>query len=160
LRVGPFIFIMDNHKFILSEIQLRYTPKVPALQRPKIICAEDAYQQFLLLMDQTQFNIREEAAVLFLNRNNRILGGFKLSIGGITGTVLDIRLILSSALKSLSSAIFIAHSHPSGNLTPSKSDIDLTIRLREAAKLMDIILLDHLILTRETYLSMAAEGLI
>src|SRR5580693_3324691 len=149
---------MNNHKFILSEIQIRYKPKVPAIQRPQIICSEDAYQQFLLLMDQTQFNIREEAAVLFLNRNNRILGGYKLSTGGISGTVLDIRLILSSALKSLSSGIFIAHSHPSGDLRPSRSDIDVTIRLREAARLMDIILLDHLILTTETFTSMAEHG--
>jgi len=149
-----------NNKFILSEIQLKYNPKVPVIQRPQIKCSDDAYHQFLLLMDQTQFNIREEAAVLFLNRNNRILGGFKLSIGGITGTVLDIRLILSSALKSLSSAIFIAHTHPSGNLTPSKSDIDVTLKLRDAARLMDIILLDHLILTKEAFSSMAENGLI
>jgi hypothetical protein len=68
------------------KIQLRYNPKVPVIQRPQIICSEDAYKQFLLLMDQTQFNIREEEVVLFLNRNNRILGGYILPIVGITGT--------------------------------------------------------------------------
>ena len=151
---------MDTLKFILSEIELRYNPKVPAIQKPKIKCAVDAHKQFLDLLDQTQFNIKEEAAVLFLNRSKRVIGGYKLSSGGISGTVVDIRIVLGMALKSLASGFIIAHTHPSGELTPSKQDLDLTIRLMESGKLMDIQLVDHLVITKESYLSMAEDDLI
>ena len=70
------------------------------MKRTKITSSEDAFMQFMLLLDQTQFNIREEAAVLYLNRSNRVIGGYQVSTGGITGTVVDIRLILGVALKN------------------------------------------------------------
>jgi DNA repair protein RadC len=89
-----------------------------------------------------------------------VIGGYKLSSGGITGTVVDIRIILGMALKCLASGFIIAHTHPSGELTPSKHDLDLTIRLMEASKLMDIQLLDHLIITEDAYLSMSEDDLI
>ncbi len=151
---------MKKLAFILSEIELRYNPKVPAIKKPKIKCSGDAHNQFLELLDQTQFNIKEEAAVLFLNRSKRVIGGYKLSSGGITGTVVDIRIILGMALKCLASGILIAHTHPSGELSPSKQDIDLTIRLMDAGKLMDIELVDHLIITKDAYLSMSEDDLI
>jgi DNA repair protein RadC len=151
---------MNKLTFILSEIELRYNPKVPAIKKPKIKCSSDAHKQFLELLDQTQFNIKEEAAVLFLNRSKRVIGGYKLSSGGITGTVVDIRIILGMALKCLASGILIAHTHPSGELSPSKQDLDLTIRLMDAGKLMDIELVDHLIIAKDSYLSMAEDDLI
>ena len=104
---------MSNQTFILSEIELRYNPTVPAIKKPRIKCSGDAHAQFLQLLDQTQFNIKEEAAVLFLNRSKRVIGGYKLSSGGITGTVVDIRIILGMALKCLASGFIIAHTHPS-----------------------------------------------
>ena len=105
-------------------------------------------------------NIKEEAVVLFLNRGNRVLGGYKVSSGGITGTVVDIRIILAIALKCLASGMILAHTHPSGELNPSRSDKELTLKLKEAAKLMDISLLDHLVITSDTYYSFADEGLL
>ena len=102
--------------------------------------------------------IKEECFALFLNRNNRIFGSYKISSGGITGTVVDIRLILSIALKSLSTGLILAHNHPSGNLKPSNADVDKTQRLKEAAKIMDIKLLDHLIITTEGFYSFADDG--
>jgi DNA repair protein RadC len=120
---------MNKKTFVLSEIELRYNPKVSAIKKPKIKCSGDAYKQFLELLDQTQFTIKEEAAVLFLNRSKRVIRGYKLSSGGITGTIVDIRIILDVALKCLASGIRIAHTHPpSGELSPSKQDLDLTIR--------------------------------
>src|SRR5665213_2364370 len=73
-----------------------------------------------------------------LHTSKRVIGGYKMSSGGITGTVVDIRIILGMALKCLASGILIAHTHPSGELSPSKQDLDLTIRLMDAGKLMDI----------------------
>jgi DNA repair protein RadC len=151
---------MSTQTFILSEIELRYNPTVPAIKKPRIKCSADAHAQFLELLDQTQLNIKEEAAVLFLNRSKRVIGGYKLSSGGITGTVVDIRLILGMALKCLASGFIIAHTHPSGELSPSKQDLDITIRLMDAGKLMDIQLVDHLVITKDSYLSMAEDDLI
>ena len=149
-----------NDLTILSEISLKYTPKVSAIERPRITCANDGYYCFLELLGLDNLNIKEEAAVLFLNRANRVIGAYKLSSGGITSTVVDIRLILSIALKSLACGIIIAHSHPSGELTPSKYDLAFTVKLKEASKLMDITLLDHLIITAEKYYSFAEDGII
>ena len=98
--------------------------------------------------------------MLFLNRGNRVLGGYKISSGGITGTVVDIRIILAIALKCLASGIILAHTHPSGELTPSRTDKELTQKLKEAAKLMDISLLDHLIITENAHYSFADEGIL
>jgi DNA repair protein RadC len=144
----------------MSEIELRYNPTVPAHKKPRITCSKDVYVQFLELMDRTQFNIKEEAVILFMNRGNRVIGGYKLSTGGINGTVVDIRIILCMALKTLASGIILSHTHPSGEMNPSTADLDLTKRLSESAKLMDIKLVDHLIISNNGYLSFADEGLI
>lgn len=127
--------------------------------KPKILNSKEAYDQFLLLLDQSQFNIKEEAGVLFVTRSNQVLGGYKLSSGGIKATVIDLRIILGSALKCLASGLFIAHTHPSGELKPSQIDLMVTARLVESAALMDIKVIDHLILSEGRYLSMADDGL-
>ena len=144
----------------LSEIQIKYNPKVSALDRPQIKSSQDAFIQFMLFLDTQQFYIKEEAAVLYLNRANRVIGGYKLSMGGITGTIVDIRIILGVALKSLSCGIIIAHTHPSGELVPSTNDRDFTLKLKEAGKVMDIKLLDHLIIADGRFYSFADEGVI
>jgi DNA repair protein RadC len=151
---------MKKLAFILSEIELRYNPKVPSIQKPQITSAEDAYEQLLHLLDPSQLTIREEAAVLFMNRSNRVVGGYKLSMGGITGTVIDIRIILGIALKCLATGIILCHTHPSGVLKPSESDLRITRRLNEAAQLMEIMLLDHLIITSGGFLSFLEEGIL
>lgn len=142
----------------LSEINISYNPKVSPTNRPKIVSADDAYHLFLELLGSSNLNIKEEAAVLYLNRGNRVIGAYKLSSGGITSTVVDIRLILGIALKSLTCGIIIAHTHPSGELQPSKFDLAFTVKLKEACKLVDVQLLDHLIVTNEKYYSFAEEG--
>ena len=144
----------------LSEIQIKYNPKVSAFDRPQIKSSQDAFIQFMLFLDTQQFYIKEEAAVLYLNRANRVIGGYKLSMGGITGTIVDIRIILGIALKSLSCGIIIAHTHPSGELVPSTNDRDFTLKLKEAGKVMDIKLLDHLIIADGRFYSFADEGVI
>jgi len=98
---------------------------------------------------------------MYVNRCNRVIGVYELSKGGITWTVVDIRLLLSVALKTVATSIILSHNHPSGNLKPSKQDIDLTQKIKAAAELMDIKVMDHIILgTNEfSYYSFADEGI-
>lgn len=105
-----------------------------------------------------QIETREEMIVLLLDRNNQVLGYHILSMGGITGTVADLRLLFAVALKSLATSVIMSHNHPSGNLNPSQADIALTRKVKEAGEIMDITLLDHIIITKDGYYSMADEG--
>jgi DNA repair protein RadC len=101
----------------------------------------------------------EEFWVLILNRSNKVIDKQKISQGGITGTVTDIRLILKMALDNLATSMILCHNHPSGNLQPSDADIAITRRLKESASLMDISLLDHLIIAGKGYFSFADENM-
>jgi DNA repair protein RadC len=101
--------------------------------------------------------VHEEFWVLFLNRSNRVIEKRKISQGGITGTVTDIRIILKMALDHLATSLILCHNHPSGNLQPSEADISITRRIKESAALMDISLLDHLIIAGKSYFSLADE---
>ena len=149
-----------NEIFNISEIKVSYHPSISANERPKLSTSNDCYNYFLSIFDKDTISLKEESIALFLNRANRVLGCYKISSGGITGTVVDIRIILGIALKCCACAVILAHNHPSGETNPSRQDIDLTIRLKEAAKLMDISLLDHLIITPEKYYSFADEGIL
>ena len=103
---------------------------------------------------------RESFQILLLSRSNTVLGFTEISKGGISGTVTDIRLIFQAALKANSSAIILCHNHPSGNLYPSEADRNITSRIKEAGKVLDITVLDHIILTSDGYYSFADENLI
>jgi len=100
----------------------------------------------------------EEFKILLLNRANRVIGCYDVSTGGICGTIVDPRVIYAAALKSCAVGIILAHNHPSGNLTPSEADLQLTRKLRDGGMLLDIAILDHIILTGEAYLSFTDEG--
>ncbi|MCU0455258.1 MAG: DNA repair protein RadC [Bacteroidales bacterium] len=104
--------------------------------------------------------LHEEFWILFLNRSNRIINRMKLSQGGISGTVTDVRIVMKKAVECLASGIIVCHNHPSGNLNPSESDTKITKKIRDAGELMDIQLLDHLIITDKDYYSFADNGLI
>lgn len=102
----------------------------------------------------------EEFWVILLNRANRVIRKKRISEGGVSGTIADPKIIYKSALDELASGIIVAHNHPSGNLTASQSDIDLTHKLKEAGKFLEIQLLDHLIFCGEKYFSFADEGIL
>ena len=126
-------------------------------ERVKIGTSEDAYQYIRFeLSDLTH----EEFWVVYLDRANNVIDKVKISQGGITGTVIDIRIILRQAIERLASSIILVHNHPSGNLDPSKNDIEITRKALEASKLLDIKVLDHIIIGGEKYASFADEGLI
>ncbi|MBN2522117.1 MAG: DNA repair protein RadC [Bacteroidales bacterium] len=102
----------------------------------------------------------EEFWVLLLNRSNKILEKYKLSQGGIAGTVIDIRLILKRAIELLASGIIICHNHPSGNINPSENDKTITEKLKIASGQMDIKLLDHIIVCDNSYFSFCDENIL
>ncbi len=142
----------------LAEIKISYSTKVPAKDRPSVSSSRDAEK--LLRLIYTDIEYRESFYILLLNRANRVLGFKKISEGGITGTITDVRMILQAALKANACAfICCCHNHPSGNLKPSEVDLKITKKIKEAASIMDIAVLDHLILSEESYFSFADENL-
>ena len=123
----------------------------------QIKCSADVAAVFQPLLSDLH---HEEFWILFLNRSNRIINRMKLSQGGISGTVTDVRLIMKNAIEYLASGIIVCHNHPSGNLSPSESDTKITQKIKEAGTLMDIQLLDHLIISEKDYYSFADNGLL
>jgi DNA repair protein RadC len=145
----------------VDEVRLVYLTKTPASQRTKVASSEDASKAFLATWEDGTIEHHESFRILLLNRANRALGIAVVSNGGISGTVIDVRQIFQAAVKSNCSSIIAAHNHPSGNRQPSDADIQITKKIAEAGKIMDIKLLDHLILTpSEGYFSFADEGLL
>ena len=102
----------------------------------------------------------EEFHILYLNNSNKVINRTQLSKGGITGTLVDVRLALKMALEHGATSIILCHNHPSGNLNPSSADKQLTQKLKTAGESLDIKILDHLIVTEKSYFSFADEGLL
>jgi DNA repair protein RadC len=126
-------------------------------EKTQITSSNIAYQLFNSVLSDLP---HEEFWILFLNRNNRVIQKSCISKGGVSGTVVDVRLILKPAIECLASGIILGHNHPSGNLKPSQEDIHLTQKVKQSAKLIDIALLDHLIIGDQNYYSFADEGII
>lgn len=126
-------------------------------EKPKITGSKDAYE--ILKADLLDMP-HEEFWILLLNRANRVITKKQVSQGGVAGTVADPKIIFKMALETLASGIILAHNHPSGNLTASQADIDLTRKLKEGGKLLDIHVLDHLIVAGQKYFSFADEGML
>ncbi len=136
-----------------SEIQVSYIPKKTLGN--KISCSEDAYQLLKDFYPQETISLQERFVVAYLNRAHNVIGVYEASVGGLTGTIADPRLIVSVALKIAATSIILSHNHPSGNLNPSNTDQELTNKIREACKHLDINVLDHIIITPKTFYSFA-----
>jgi DNA repair protein RadC len=126
-------------------------------EKPKITSSKDAFD---LLKGDMMDLPNEEFWVLLMNRANRVVKKKRVSEGGVSGTVADPKIIYKMALEELASGVIVAHNHPSGNLQASQSDLDLTKKLKEAGKFLEIQLLDHIIIANQKYLSFADEGMI
>ena len=140
----------------VGEVKLSY--KSTTKSRNTIKTSADAHRILLPTYKEGTMDYKEYFKVLFLNQANHVLGYTLISEGGITETSVDVRVILQAALLTNSVAIILAHNHPSGNLKPSQEDIKITRVIKEAATLMRITVLDHLILTSEGYYSFTDEG--
>ena len=149
-----------NTHFRLAELQLVYKQQYKISERPQISTSEEAYRALLSVWNIETISFIEEFKILLLNRANKVIGCYNVSSGGICGTVADPRVIFAAALKACAVGLILAHNHPSGNLTPSEADLQLTRKLKEGGLLLDIAILDHIIITSEGYLSFADEGLI
>jgi DNA repair protein RadC len=154
--VGVFNF--STMTTIISEITVSYKPKESL--GPVIDSSTTATELLRTLYNDDLLELREEFIVLFLNRANRVKGWSRISEGGVSGTIADPRIIMGIALKTASCSIIISHNHPSGSLKPSTADRELTRKIKEAEALLDIQLLDHIIITRDTSMSFADEGMI
>jgi len=143
---------------ILAALELgRRRKSEEALKKKTITQSSEAIEFFQsVLGDLTH----EESHFITLNNANIVIAHHKTSQGGMAGTVMDPRLILKQALLDGASKIIIAHNHPSGNTKPSDADVTITKKIKESAKLMDISLLDHIIITQQAYYSFADEGML
>jgi len=126
-------------------------------EKTVITSSSDVYNYFRPLVVDIA---HEEFWVLFLNRSNKVIDQYKLSQGGIAGTVIDVRLILKRAIELLASSIIVCHNHPSGNNKPSENDKAITSKIKIASDQLDIQLLDHIIIADNSYFSFADEGII
>jgi len=126
-------------------------------EKLKVITSADAADIFKPFLSDLP---HEEFWVLFLNRNNLVLDKRMVSQGGLSGTVIDVRIILKMALEKLACSIILCHNHPSGNLVPSEADKEITRKIKDAGKHMDIPVLDHVIIGNGSYFSFADEGMI
>lgn len=145
---------------MVSEIELVYRTEIRPSQRPKVSSSASAYTILLAGWNPDKIEFIEQFKVLLLSRSNRVLGQYELSTGGTAGTVVDVRLIFAAALKANASGIIISHNHPSGTLAASQADRDITKKVKDAGRILEIPLLDHLILNNEGYYSFADQGML
>ena len=140
-------------EYKLTAVKNSYFPSV------KISTSRDSVE-FIRKFYFDDILIYESFFILLLNRNNNTVGWMKVSQGGIAGTVADPKIIGKAIVDNLASHVILCHNHPSGNIRPSQADIDLTKKIKEMAVLLDSHVIDHIILTDESYLSFADEGLL
>lgn len=145
----------------VNEITIKYQGNFRIKQAPKITSSGSATELLFVAWNKDHIGLQECFKVILLNNYNKVKGIFEVSIGGITGTLVDVRILFAVILKSLSTSIILAHNHPSGNLNPSEADKRLTEKIKNAAMLFDIKVLDHLIITPDgDYFSFADEGML
>ncbi len=156
--MGLFLLLNLKSHFMneLAEIRVSYTTKNN--QKHKITSSQKAYEIILSSWSKKTIELQEEFKVILLNNSNEVLGIYPMSKGGITGCVVDVRLVFAVALKCNATGIILAHNHPSGKLMPSQADIEITRKIKSASIILDIKLLDHLIVTKNGFYSFSDEG--
>ncbi|MBN2167360.1 MAG: DNA repair protein RadC [Marinilabiliaceae bacterium] len=126
------------------------------LKPSQIKTSKEVYDLFHPIINDLS---HEEFWILLLNNSNKVIAKHKISQGGIAGTIIDVRLIMKRAVDNMATSIILCHNHPSGNLQPSQADINITKKLNDAGKILDIPILDHIIVADNRYFSFADEGL-
>jgi DNA repair protein RadC len=145
----------------VAEIAVSYINKVKAKDRPQITSSIDAHMVLSNGFNPDTIALQEQFVVAYLNRANQVIGLYRMATGGQTGVVADPRMVIVVALKIAATGFVCAHNHPSGSLRPSRADEELTHKLKEASRLLDLKLLDHLILSPcGDYYSFADEGVL
>lgn len=125
--------------------------------RPRISCSRDAFNLISTLLSDIH---HEEFWMLMLNRANEVIERKCISVGGTSATVVDLKVVLKTAIDHRATAFIAIHNHPSGNLEPSRADIELTEKMKNAGRMLDMPMLDHLIISERGYYSFADEGIL
>jgi DNA repair protein RadC len=142
-----------------AEVQLKYKSRIPKSKRIQIKTSIDAFRMLWEYWDKDVVDHHEQFKALLLNNKNEVLGIADISVGGVTATIIDPRIIFQYALKAHATGIIVAHNHPSSNPIPSESDIEVTKKLIEAGNMLNINVLDHIILCGDgSYYSLGDEG--
>lgn len=149
---------LQHNLSIVREIRVSYSHPATIAELPKITSADQAYDLFMQSWDMGTIQFIEHFKMMLLTRSKRVLGIATISIGGTSGTVVDPKVIFSCALKGNAASIILAHNHPSGNVQPSRTDIEQTRRLEEIGLILDLPVDDHLIVSKDEYFSFAVEG--
>ena len=145
----------------VNEIQISYKEKIAISKLQTIKSSADAGKLLFETWDQNTIGLHETFKVLLLNNSNKVKGVYELSKGGITGTLVDMRILFAVVLKSASVAIILSHCHPSGKLLPSEIDKKLTEKIKNAADFFDVKVLDHIIVVPGgQYYSFSDEGIL
>jgi len=145
----------------VNEIQISYREKIGTLKSESIKSSQHAAKLLFETWDKNTIGLYETFKILLLNNSNKVKGIYPLSTGGITGTLVDMRILFAIVLKTLSVGILLAHNHPSYKTEPSEADKRLTDKIKQAAQLFDVRVLDHLIITPNgDYYSFADNGLL
>ena len=145
----------------VNEIQLSYKESFLTSCETTISSSSKAADILLQSFDMNTIALQETFKVLLLNNSNKVKGIYTLSIGGITGTLVDIRILYAVILKSLSTAVILCHNHPSGTLKASEQDKEITQKIKKAGSYLDVKVLDHIILSPcGKYFSFADNGLL
>jgi DNA repair protein RadC len=148
---------MKTYKSNLDKISL--VKEKSDYKRVKIGSSRDA-AEYCRNFYHDDLELYESFFLLLLNNSNNTIGYVKISQGGITGTLVDLRIIMKYSIETLSTGVILCHNHPSGTLKPSTADKDLTKKIVKALGLFDVKVLDHIILTKEGYVSFADENLL
>ncbi|MCC4226814.1 JAB domain-containing protein [Zunongwangia profunda] len=145
----------------VNEIAISYSGSLKINLLPKITCSHSAAELAYNQWNKDNIELHETFKIMLLNNANKVKGIYEVSTGGITGTLVDIRILFAVLLKSLATAVILLHNHPSGTLKPSEADKRLTQKIKNAAGLFDIKVIDHLILSPDgNYYSFADEGIL
>lgn len=147
---------MNNMDYCVGEVKLSYHRKL--MEAKDASMPDEAYRILRSTYSDEDIEYRESFKVLLMNHNYKVLGWTTISNGGITETAADVRMILQTALLSNATCIMLCHNHPSGSLIPSRDDNILTEKIRQACEIMRIHLVDHLILTADSYYSYRENG--
>ena len=145
---------------IVSEVELIYKTNIKPSERIKIEDSKKVYEVLKTVYDYNKIEHKESFYAMYLNRANKILAVILISEGGTSACLVDVKIIFQAALKLNASAIILSHNHPSGQLQPSNADIQITNKIKEAAKLLEMQVIDHIIVTPEDdkYYSFADNG--
>jgi DNA repair protein RadC len=141
-----------------AEIELVYKNQIKVSERFGISRSLDAYRVLKQSWDENKIGFVEQFKIILIDRANKVLGIYEVCQGGTCGVVVDLKLIFAAALKASAHGIILAHNHPSGNLTASEADKLVTARIKKAGQLLDILVMDHIIITSEGYYSFVDEG--